>query len=33
MATADSFDQEKIGKMTAKRKSVIKTASKVPSPL
>ncbi|MFT6181151.1 MAG: hypothetical protein ACJAQT_002122 [Akkermansiaceae bacterium] len=33
MASADSFDQEKIGKMTAKRKSVIKTANKVASPL
>ena len=33
MATADSFDEEKIGEMTKKRKSVIKTAIKVKSPL
>jgi len=33
MASADSFDEEKIGKMTAKRKSNIKTATKTSSPL
>jgi len=33
MTTADSFDQEKIAKMTKKRKSVIKTATKVNSPI
>ena len=33
MATADSFDEEKIGKMTKKRKSEIKTATKTSSPL
>lgn len=33
MATADSFDKEKIAKMTKKRKSEIKTASKTTSPL
>jgi len=33
MTTADSFDKEKIGKMTEKRKSVIKTATKVNSPI
>ena len=31
MASVDSFDQEKIGKMTAKRKSVIKKATKLAS--
>ncbi|MCX8238259.1 MAG: hypothetical protein OSB05_05500 [Akkermansiaceae bacterium] len=33
MTSADSFDEEKIGKMTKKRKSVIKTSTKVGSPL
>jgi hypothetical protein len=33
MASADSFDEEKIGEMTKKRKSVIKTSTKVSSPL
>ncbi len=31
MATADSFDEEKIGKMTKKRKSEIKKATKLAS--
>ncbi len=31
MANADSFDEEKIGKMTEKRKSVIQKATKLAS--
>jgi hypothetical protein len=31
MATADSFDEEKIGKMTQKRKSTIRKATKLAS--
>jgi hypothetical protein len=33
MTTADSFDKEKFNEMTEKRKSTIKTATKVKSPI
>ncbi|MGC6464059.1 MAG: hypothetical protein ACON5N_00570 [Akkermansiaceae bacterium] len=33
MSKADAFDQEKIGKITEKRKSTIKTAAKTKSPI
>ncbi|MEO1833272.1 MAG: hypothetical protein ABGZ08_12130 [Akkermansiaceae bacterium] len=31
MATADSYDEDKIGEMTKKRKSIIKKATKLAS--